>query len=253
MRILQQDRNQAPSANQTRSISTAGASLRDKLANVLPRTSIRLYFPSEFGVDHTLHDFNIPEWDGKKKHHQLTTKAVENTNVQVCRMFVGLFLHSGIAPWYGFHTSKGVYEAVGSPDQSISYTEISDIARVVCSLAEQAVRGHKIPEQLRIAGTHSSVRQTSEVMSVAGAEDIELQGVDLEEYKNKALGRPYEDRDAVECLRFLMGDGRIDYRLENQGGLGNDNEVVNPRQKGFSWKTVQDVALESKGRPNGDA
>lgn len=220
---------------------------------MLPKTSIKLYFPSEFGVDHTLHDFNIPEWDGKKKHYQLTRKVVEGTHIQVCRLFVGLFLHSGIAPWYGFHTSKGLYEAVGNPDQSISYTEISDIARVVCSLAEQAVGGKKVPEQLRIAGTHSSVAQTSKAMSVAGAGDIELKSVDLDDYRNKALARPYGDRGAVECLRFLMGDGRIDYRPESEGGLGNGNEVVNPGQKTFSWITVQDVALESKGRPNMDA
>lgn len=94
----------------------------------MPKISEKLYFPSEFGVDHTLHDFNITAWDGKKKHYELTKKAVQGTDVQVCRLFVGLFLHNDIAPWYGFHTSKDVYQAAGSVDQNVSYTDISDVA-----------------------------------------------------------------------------------------------------------------------------
>jgi hypothetical protein len=235
------------------SISTAGATLRDKLANALPRTSVKLYFPSEFGVDHTLHDFNIPEWDGKKRHYELAKKKVQREGgIQVCRLFVGLFLHSGIAPWYGFHTSKGVYQAVGSLDQSISYTDISDIARVVCGLAERAVRGEKVPEELRIAGTHASFRQIAQLMSAAGSGDVELKTVELDSYRDKALGRQYEDRGAIVCLRFVMGDGRVDYRPKEEGGLGNDNELVNPGQSQFVWKTVGDLARETNGRPNSD-
>ncbi len=212
---------------------------------------MKLYFPSEFGVDHTLHDFNIPEWDGKKKHYALTKKTLQGTDIQVCRLFIGLFLHSGIAPWYGFHTSKGVYQAVGSLDQSISYTEISDIARVVCGLAEQAVKGEKVPEELRIAGTHGSFRQIAQTMTAAGAGNIELKSVELDSFREKALNREYEDRGAVVCLRFVMGDGRGDYRPNDEGGLGNDNELVNPGY--FAWKTVHDLAVETGGQPNADA
>ena len=120
------------------SISTAGADLRDRLAYALPKTAVKLYFTSEFGVDHTLHDFHVPEWDGKKRHYALAKGVVQGTDSQLCRHFVGLFLHSGIAPWYGFHTAKDVYQAVGSLDQMISYTDIGDIGRVVCEVSEQA-------------------------------------------------------------------------------------------------------------------
>ncbi|ETI22626.1 hypothetical protein G647_06702 [Cladophialophora carrionii CBS 160.54] len=234
-------------------ISSAGTSLRDKLANALPKTSVKLYFPSEFGVDHTLHDFGIPEWDGKKRHYELAKKIQQEADIQICRLFVGLFLHSGIAPWYGFHTSRGVYQAVGSLDQSISYTDISDIARVVCGLAERAVRGERVPEELRIAGSHASFRQIAQEMSAAESGDIDLKTVELDTYRDKALSRKYGDRGAIVCLRFVMGDGRVDYRPKDEGGLGNDNEVVNPGQQHFVWKTVRDLARETGGRPNSDA
>ncbi|EXJ68869.1 uncharacterized protein A1O5_07801 [Cladophialophora psammophila CBS 110553] len=234
-------------------ISMAGAQLRDNIARTLPKTAVKLYFPSEFGVDHTLHDFDVPEWDGKKQHYNLTKNMVKDTDVQVCRLFNGLFLHSGIGPWYGFHTSKDVYQAVGSLDQVISYTDIGDIARVLCILAERRMRGEKLPEQLRIAGTHASFRQIAQVMTAAGAGDIDLKSVELEGFRRRALGRQYEDRGPIVCLRFIMGDGRADYRLKDAGGLGNDNHVVNPGQKHFVWKTIQDLAIETNGRPNGNA
>jgi hypothetical protein len=237
----------------SRSISTAGAALRDKLSAALPHTSIKLYFPSEFGVDHTLHDFNTPEWDGKKKHYDLTRSAVHGTNIQVCRLFVGLFLHMGIAPWAGFHTAKNTYQAIGSLDQSISYTDISDIARVVSGLADKAMRKERVPEQLRIAGTHASFRNVAQIMSEAGAGDIELKSVDLHSFRDKALAREYEDRSALVFLRFLMGDGRIDYRKQEDGGLGNDNDVVNAGQGKFAWKTVRNLAVETGGKPHSDA
>ncbi|EXJ58398.1 hypothetical protein A1O7_05823 [Cladophialophora yegresii CBS 114405] len=235
-------------------ISTVGASVRDQLARALPKTSVKLYFPSEFGVDHTLHGFDIPEWDGKKRHYELAKKVQvqQEADFQMCRLFVGLFLHSGIGPWYGFHTSKGVYQAIGSLDQSSSYTDIGDIARVVCGLAERAVRGEKVPEALRIAGSHASCRQIAREMSAAGSGDIDLKTVELDTYRDKALSRKYEDRGAIVYLRFLMGDGRVDYRPKDEGGLGNDNEVVNPWEQQFVWKTVRDLAHQSGGRPNSD-
>lgn len=204
-------------------------------------------------MDHTLHDFSIPEWDGKKHHYELTKKVLQGTDIQVCRLFNGLFLHSGIGPWYGFHTSKDVYQVVGSVDQSNSYTDISDIARVVCILAQKAMSGEQVPAKLRIGGSQASVRQVAQAMTEAGAGDIELRSVNLEEFRSKALGRDYQDRGPIVCLRFLMGDGRIDYRPQIDGGLGNDNELVNPGQKQFIWKSISDLAAETKGRPNANA
>ncbi|KIY00745.1 uncharacterized protein Z520_03410 [Fonsecaea multimorphosa CBS 102226] len=245
-------------------ISTSGARLRDKIASALPRTGVKLYFPSEFGVDHRLHDFRVPEWDGKKRHYEHTKKVVlgessssSSSDMRVCRIFNGLFLHSGIGPWYGFHTAKDVYQAVGSVDQVISYTDISDIARVLCRLAEMAMReggSQNVPEELRIAGTHASFRQIARMMmTAAGAGDIELKSVDLDTFRERALQRQYEDRGPIVCLRFIMGDGRADYRPIDEGGLGNDNHVVNPDQKYFRWKTMNDLAIETRGRPNGHA
>jgi len=224
--------------------------LSNNLVQALAISTVKLYFPSEFGVDHTIHDFSIPEWDGKKKHFELTERTLAGTEVQFCRLFVALFLHSGIGPWFGLHTSKNVYQAIGSLDQSISYTDLGDVAKVIGLLAKEVLAGQKVLQKLRISGTHSSFRRIAENMELAGAGTIELRSVELEGFRSRALGRPYNERDAIVCLRFLMGDGRLDYRLQEEGGLGNDNEKVNPNQRYFEWKTMDQFAQETRGRPN---
>ena len=87
-------------------------------------------------------------------------------------------------------------------------------------------------------------------MTEEGVGKIELRSVELDSYRSRALNRAYEDRGAIVCLRFLMGDGRIDYRSKKEGGLGSDNEVVNSGERQFVWKTVQDLATETSGKPN---
>ncbi|KEF52981.1 uncharacterized protein A1O9_10888 [Exophiala aquamarina CBS 119918] len=231
-------------------ISSSGMQLSDDLVHALPKTTVKLYFPSEFGVDHTIHNFSIPEWDGKKKHFELTQRVLAGSEVLLCRLFVGLFLHAGIGPWFGLHTSKNVYQGIGSLDRPISYTDLGDVAKVISLLAKEVLDGHKVPQNLRIGGTHSSFRRTAEAMEEAGAGTIELRSVELEGFRNKALGRPYNERDAIVFLRFLMGDGGINYRHKDEGGLGNDNETINPNQKYFKWKTMEQFARETGGQPN---
>lgn len=222
------------------------------MVRALPNTTVKLYFPSEFGIDYTRHNFGTPEWDDKKEHFDLTTKTLAEGRVQFCRLFIGLLLHKGIAPWFGFHTSKDVYQVYGSLDQSISYTDLGDVAKVIRILTDEVLAGRKVPRSLRIAGTHSSIRETAEAMERAGAGTIDLRSADLDRFKTKALARPHAQRDAIVFLRFLMTDGRIDLRPETEGGMGNDNEFVNPGQRHFKWKTMDDLARETRGRPNAD-
>jgi hypothetical protein len=65
------------------------------LLQALPETDICLYIPSEFVVDHTIHDFLHPEWDAKK-HHFAIAQEVLPKSTKVVRVFIGLFLEDSI-------------------------------------------------------------------------------------------------------------------------------------------------------------
>lgn len=235
-------------------INTAGASLRDALVQVLPETEVKLYFPSEFGVDHMLHDFQMREWDGKKKHLKLAREVCKPAGIKVCRVFIGLFLEDAFGEWYGYGKAERdesgreriVVEAVGDLDSVVSYTSLGDVGKVITVLSTEVSVGD-VPESLRLAGSSSSMREVSKVIyeqNKSRGTSVVLRKRDGAKMKEELIAE--KSTDSLKYLRFLMGDGSIDYRNKQDGGLGNDNEVVNPGEKYFKWMTWQEQLKESQ-------
>jgi hypothetical protein len=237
--------------------------LRSTLAHALSHSpTMRLYFPPEFGFDASIGAtptapspyfdcFDVPEWNTKTSHHALLSRVLANSNIQICRLANGLFLHDGIGPWSGFHTGRGMYSVVGDPNSGkTTYTDLGDVARVIAVLGARVMRGEVVPERLRIAGCVATAAEIRDVMVEAGAGEVGLRGVDLEGYKSRVLGKAYEDRAPVPFVRLIMAMGLGDYRPEV---WGNDNEIVNPGETLWRWKGIRDLAEETGGRPNGMA
>jgi hypothetical protein len=63
-------------------IGPAGHQFNEKLIRAMSTSSnVQVYFPSEFGVDHYIHDFPHREWDQKKQHFQLATRVISNARI----------------------------------------------------------------------------------------------------------------------------------------------------------------------------
>lgn len=221
-------------------VGPEGHEFKTKIAAALPRTDIRVYFPSEFGVDHYGHDFAHLEWYEKKKHLANAQPVV--THLKICRVFCGLFIEDSIGPWFGLDTKNGKYTSVGSPHSPISFTSLQDVGKAVASLA--TFPEEKLPEIVHLAGDTRSICEIASIMQAAGAGQIEVAEIPYEAYKTKTTSEASWDPAAY--LRFLMGDGNINH---SAAGLGNDNELVNPGQRLWKWKTLEDLAKETKGRP----
>ncbi|KAJ5544809.1 hypothetical protein N7535_006803 [Penicillium sp. DV-2018c] len=222
-------------------IGPGGHEFKTRIAATLPRTNIRLYFPSEFGVDHYGHDFAHLEWYEKKKHLANAQPVV--TDMKICRVFVGLFLEDSIGPWFGFDTRNGRYTSVGPPTTPVSFTGMGDVGKTVASLASMEVE--LVPEIVRVGGDTRSILEIAGIMRDAGAGEIDVREVPYEEYKRVTTAKE-DSWDPAAYLRFLMADGRIDHTVN---GLGSDNEFVNPGQRLWKWKTMEDLARETGGRP----
>ncbi|KAF3927629.1 hypothetical protein AA313_de0209766 [Arthrobotrys entomopaga] len=225
-------------------VSSKDDGFKSKIATSIssPLSSVKLYIPSEFGVDHYLHDFNHPEWDKKKSHFQAVSIRED---LKICRVFPGLFMEHSVGPWYGLDTKQGKYELVGSGNAPISFTSIPDIGRGVAS-ALANIPVDEFPEKLYFSGDSVSLLEIAELMKGAGAGDIQISTLDLDEYKRETLAAE-TTLDPASYLRFLMAEGKIDNKD------GNDNEVVNPGQKFWEWKKMKDYAEETGGRPWVDA
>jgi hypothetical protein len=183
---------------------------------------------TEFGMDHYIHDFLHPDWDAKK-HHYARAQEVLPSTTKICRVFIGQLLEISIGPWYGFNTTDGEYEAVGSAETKTSYTAHEDAGLVVAALASMNVA--QAPTEVRISGHAISMTDIAALMVRAGAGDVEMRTVDGAAFRKKTI----EDsaNDPSQYLRFLMGDGRID---RSNVALGNENELVNPGQTLWKWK-----------------
>ncbi|KAH8432775.1 isoflavone reductase family protein [Aspergillus melleus] len=221
-------------------VGPSGHSFKEKLVRALPQTDVQVYLPSEFGVDHYVHDFPHLEWDQKKRHVALAKELVPR--VKICRVFCGLFLEDSIGPWFGFDTRNGRYESVGSARSPVSFTSLDDVGRAVASLC--SLPRERIPEVAHLAGDTRSIAEISETMQEAGAGVVEVTEIPLQKYKDETTAEP--SWDPASYLRFLMGENRINHTLT---GLGNANELVNPEEKHWKWKSLGDLAKETEGRP----
>lgn len=227
-------------------VGPAGHHFKEKLLRALPRASVKLYFPSEFGVDHYVHDFPHEEWDAKKKHFRLAQDLVHG--IRICRVYAGLFTEDSIGPWFGFNTKQNRYEAVGSPDQVTSYTSMRDVGRALAVLS--TLDPSKVPEQVHLSGDSKSVAQIARIMEEADDKKrrIEVTSLALEPYKDHVLGHPLPTPE--KYLRFLMAEGLIDH---TRMGLGNDNVLVEGADGIKGWFSLKDLAEETGGRPWGEA
>lgn len=223
-------------------VGPAGHSFKERIARVIPQTPVHVYFPSEFGVDHYIHDFPHPEWNQKKKHLALCTQLF-GSKVKICNVFCGLFLEDSIGPWFGFDTKNAKYDSVGLAGTPISFTALDDTGKTVARLA--TLPAEEIPNTVHISGDTKSFREIADCMTAAGGGKIEINELDLKEFKEKAVTQATSD--PAPCLRFLMGEGKIDHTVP--GGLGNNNAVVNPGENLWKWKSMMELGNATGGRP----
>ncbi|KAK6341639.1 hypothetical protein TWF696_008708 [Orbilia brochopaga] len=212
-------------------IASRDDGFKSKLAAAIasPTSSVKLYLPSEFGVDHYLHDFQHPEWDKKKAHFEA---AARRKDLKICRVFPGLFLEHSIGPWYGLDPKTGKYEVIGTGTNPVSFTSIPDIGKAVAS-AVANISITDFPQNLYLSGDSATLKEIADMLAASGAAPaVEISSLDLEEFKAKTIATP--DLDPASYLRFLMAEGKIDNRD------GNDNELVNPGEELWKWKTVED-------------
>ena len=84
-------------------------------------------------------------------------------------------------------------------------------------------------------------------MESAGTGLIAIDCFPYEKYIAETIAEPSWRPAAITW--FLMGDGGITH---TPTFLGNDNDLVNPGQQLWKWRTVEDLAKETKGQPAED-
>ncbi|KZS91068.1 NAD(P)-binding protein [Sistotremastrum niveocremeum HHB9708] len=206
--------------------------VNDNIVEALAKNKVKVYIPSEFGLDERLIDVDVEIWRLKKEH---VKAAVEKSRgkLKVVLIYTGFFLE-GIGLWTGFDVANGVFTSVGSPNFPIAYTARADIASATARLAILSISpstADSVPTDVRIFGSSPSISQIKDFAEKKYGKKIVLQVEDARSWKKELLES--NSNDLLKWVRLFAGEGKFDYTEENH------RELVNPRQSFWKWKTVQ--------------
>jgi len=116
------------------------------------------------------------------------------------------------------------------------------VGKVLAVLAGMSAEElEKVPNQLHIFGTSASTSEVAKLMVDAQnmpRSEISVKTIDAAEYRCKTMESGA--RDPAGYVRFLIGNGSIDHRSKAEGGIGDDNELVNPGGTRWKWKSMAD-------------
>ncbi|KAG8946363.1 hypothetical protein FRC04_011909 [Tulasnella sp. 424] len=222
------------------SVLGEATSLGDRNAYVkaAAEAGVKVYIPTEFGIDHRKMPFEHPIWE-LKLAHDTYARSVSDGKLKVVSIFVGLFLDDTfpVGPALGLDTLGGVYTSVLSPDTRVSFLSRDDIASSVARISVLATANPaSVPDYARINGSSISYRDLARLVGQVRGEEIKLETMGEEEAK-----AAIKSGNFWVALRYTMGYGLTDFSTDNA------NEVINPGESQWKWKTVQEYVEETKG------
>ncbi|TFK80642.1 hypothetical protein K466DRAFT_558868 [Polyporus arcularius HHB13444] len=219
----------------TETIEKVGKELTAAVARVNPK----VYFLSEFGVDYRFNEFDgyeHPEWPRKRVITADTKAALEGSQTKLVLLVTGIFLNWLFQPGLGIDVEKNVYTSLGPASNRIATTAGDDIGRSVARLAVLSLdpaTASTVPTDLRIAGQNVSYEEIRDAVArVKGVPKGEIRSKSLEEFNSNLKAHP--TGNVLDYIWVLIGQGKLDFSRENA------NELVNPGQSLWKWKTVED-------------
>jgi len=234
------------------------------LVDIAAKVGVKVYIPSEFGVDpHVDSEFiRHPMWQGKKAHD----KYAESKGLKVISIYNGLFMehpHGGFQAFHGFYPERQAWYVPGDGTTPISITSKTDIGRSIIELVTMASETpERVPSRIRLAGTSRTPKEIVDIFNLAskGKTYIKLIPLSDEESKvfmNKDNMKPPPGLPKDFDLNYIYDVASRVFRMAGSGGnldfsQRNDNELVNPGESKWKWKTIESYAEEVEGMPRED-
>jgi len=159
-------------------------------------------------------------------------------------------------PTVGFDFDNHLITVFGSPDSRIAFTGKDDIGRSVAQLSLLSLSPDpkvvaSVPEHVRIAGSSRTFAEVKHIVESLHRDrtPIGIESLDLNEQREKlkqdvVSGNLHKENIAGH-LRLLFGEGKMDWAAEN------NNELINPGESLWKWKTVDEFLAEGSDRKAG--
>ncbi|KAG8927419.1 hypothetical protein FRC01_007518 [Tulasnella sp. 417] len=215
--------------------------IKDALVKAAVDAGVKVYFPSEFGVDpHTL-DVEAKIF-GSKVAQANYARELGKGALKVIELYIGVFLGQigQYAPAIGIDIPNKTVTSVGrgSTTAHVTYTSERDIAYSTVRLAVLAAQDPtSVADQVRISGTSTSWSYLAELLSKEVGTKFEVKELDDAPFKEKIE----KEGDFIAALRYAYGKGHVDLTT------GTSNELVNPEQELWKWDTVEEYVKKTNG------
>ncbi|KAI0700548.1 NAD-P-binding protein [Cerioporus squamosus] len=198
----------------------------------------RVYFLSEFGVDHRQNDFpgyDHHEWAVKRELAE-DARASAGGKVKIIAVYTGLFLEGAFMPFAGYDLENNAFSCIGPSAQRVAFTSTADIGRAVAELACLALNPETAPQvggDVCIAGTVASYDDVRDMVAKIKGERGVISTGDLW-IKKRELQELGGQASVLDYIRILMGEGKLDFSGDNA------NELVNPGETKWRCKSAYD-------------
>jgi hypothetical protein len=171
--------------------------------------------------------------------------------------------HGGFQAFHGFFPDRESWYIPGDGNKPLTITSKTDIGRSVVELIKMALTTpEQVPSRIRLAGTNKTPKEIVQIFNDAakGATNIKLILLSDEESKtfmNKDNMKPPPGLPKDFDLNLIYDVATRVFRMSGSGGnldfsQSNDNELVNPGESKWKWKTIEEYAEEVKGMPRED-
>ncbi|KAG8946289.1 hypothetical protein FRC04_011919 [Tulasnella sp. 424] len=219
---------------------TVPGDIKNALVKTAVEAGVKVYFPSEFGVEPHLLDIEAKIFQSKVAQANYA-REVGKGSLKVIELYNGGFLGQiGLyAPAIGIDIPNRTVTSVGegSATVRVSLTSERDIAYSAVRLAIRAAQDpSSVADQVRISGTSTSWSHLAELLSKETGAEFEVKEVSDAPFREKI-----EEGDFVAALRYSYGKGHVDLTT------GTSNELVNPGEELWKWETVEEYVKKTKG------
>jgi hypothetical protein len=239
---------------------------------LLPSAVSRFTFPgrpintfgadrSEWGIDPQVDTWAVRHacWDGKKADDAYA----ESKGLKVIPVYVGLHMEhpvGGFQKPHGFFAEEETWYMPGTGKVPVTFTGKTDIALSVIELIKLALKHpDSVPPHIRIGGANNTPEEIVEIFNKAanGKTHIKLKLLNEEQSKElfsrlvfeppkgeeHRFDRRFMNEIATRVFTMSGGGGNLDFSEHNH------NELVNPGESKWKWKTIEDYAKETDGMP----
>lgn len=218
---------------------------RDTYVQAAIEAGVKVYFPNEFVADPRVLDFEHPVYKMKVTHAN-NAREKGSGKTKVISVYPGQFLEYlfGAGALIGLDTINRTYTVAGQPNNKFSATSTANVGSALVRLSILALENPAaVPDHIRLSGDAVSIADLAKIVGEERGETIEVKTTDAAETKQKFIDNP---ADLLSLVKYVFGSGLMDFSTKN------DNELVNPGESLWKWKTVKDEVKENKGvyRPN---